>query len=331
MHVSGVGCKRPMAAVILAGRIRPSPLREAIDVHVLCLPVGAQGTLLDAWMCELAKVPDLLEVRVVVNTAADVDAVSAIAGAYRRGGEGCPVLRIIAEPASWRGAGGILRDVTSELPDDAMVLVCEGKRLPPASLTPLLEVIDGEAGNDIAGVVGVVGKDEPGGVYAFSRRAIDIIPSIGYFDMKEQFLPELSAAGEKVVTAKLDDAAWRLYNLESYLATVRKSLADGSGNRTNIRASDRASISGSAVLDGCCIIEPGAVIEDGAVVHDSVVLWGATIGGGAIVSRSVVGPLAVVEPRARVVQSFVSKPTLRAASAIVNKPQRAGNGHAQAW
>jgi hypothetical protein len=37
-----------LSAVILAGRLRQSSLREVVNVHVLCLPVGRSGTLLQA-------------------------------------------------------------------------------------------------------------------------------------------------------------------------------------------------------------------------------------------------------------------------------------------
>jgi hypothetical protein len=296
-----------LSAIILAGRIRPSPWREALDVHVLCLPVGLRGSLMDAWLEALGKLGGIGDVQVVVNTPEDVESVTATAGMHHRQSVNGLSPRVLAEPAAWRGAAGILRDVTSQLADDDLVLVCEGKLLPPPSLSPILEAFH-EHGPDVAGVVGVCGKDEPAGVYVFTRKAIGLIPHIGYFDMKEQFLPALRREGHRIVTARLGDAVWRLRDLESYLATVRQSLSGTDVARSFVRASDRASISGSAVLDGFCVIEPGAVVEDGAVVHDSVVLWGATIGGGAVVSRSVVGPLATIEPRSRLVRSFVARP-----------------------
>ena len=52
-----------------------------------------------------------------------------------------PLVDVMAEPASWRGAGGIVRDVTEDLADDTLVLVCEGTRLPPASLAKLMTAL----------------------------------------------------------------------------------------------------------------------------------------------------------------------------------------------
>ncbi len=317
---------RTHTAVILAGRLRESPLRESLNVHVLCLPVGHSGTLLDAWLIALRSVPNLARVRVVVNSEEEAAAVRSALPREHRSSEARPSVEVIPEPAAWRGAGGIVRDVTEGLPDDAIILVCEGKRLPPPSLDPLLRAMLGADASSPGmgtqremrapvGAVGVCGVDEPAGMYAFTRRVIKSTPRVGYVDLKEQLLPSLARAGERVVTAHLADDVPHLRDLESYLETVRHSLGNGhaaspafTGGKSAMRVSSRASVSGSAILDGFCIIEPGAVVEDGAVVHDSVILWGATIGGGAVVSRSVVGPLTGVEPRARLVRTVAARP-----------------------
>lgn len=307
-----------LTAVILAGRLRQAPLQEALNLHLLCLPVGRSGTLLEAWIAALGVIPNLKHTRVVVNDIEDATAVRAVLPREHRMTSSKSVVDVLAEPKSWRGAGGIIRDVTEGLPDDAIVLVCEGTRLPPRTLEPLLAAIttiDAKTGLPPAGVVGVMGEDTPAGAYVFRRKAVRVAPRVGYFDLKEQFLPALAKAGERVVIAKLDGESARLRDLETYLDAVHRSLANGRAPHdvaspqaaSQLRVSARASVSGSAVLDGFGIIEPGAVIEDGAVVHDSVVLWGATVGGGAIVSRSVVGPLATVDPRARVVREVVAR------------------------
>jgi hypothetical protein len=299
---------RPVAAVLLAGAIRPSILCAALDIHVLCLPVRRSGCLLDAWLDVLGEIPELGEVLVVVNTQREVEAVNRSARISNGRIAYGMAVRTIAEPAAWRGAGGILRDVTRDLSSRSIVLACEAKRLPPSSVLPLVEPFEDDLAP--AGVIGVCGRDEPAGVCAFDHSTLDLAPRIGYFDMKEQFLPAICTAGGRVITASLGDQVWRLNDLDSYLTTVRQSLRN-QGDDAVHRVSPQASVSGSAVLNGFCIVEAGAVIEDGAVVHDTVLLGGGTIGGGAVVSRSVIGPLAQVEPRSRVVGEFVTSPQLR--------------------
>src|SRR5262245_12002461 len=129
---------RPVIAVMLAGRIRPSPLRDALDVHALRMPVGAHGTLLDAWLKTLGAVPGMTQIEVVVNTPEEAESVKSVGGLRGRRPQETPTVRVVAEPSAWRGAAGLVRDVTDRLPSDAIVFVCEAKRLPPHSLQPIV-------------------------------------------------------------------------------------------------------------------------------------------------------------------------------------------------
>lgn len=294
---------RPITALLLAGRIRPSPVVDAFGMHELCLPMGVNGRLLDAWLQQLARLPDVRHVRVIVNTFSEVSSINAamsIDDAESFDFE----FSVMADQSPWRGAAGIVRDAIEplELESDSLVLICECKRLPPASLMPIVSrVLNDET---VAGAVGFCGIDEPAGIYAFSSGLLKTIPTIGYFDFKEQFLPAVARVGQAVARVPLGDCAHRVADAESYLASVKHSLR-GELGQAQSRISSGASISSSAIVNGSCIIEEGAVIEDGAVVHDSVVLWGATIGGGAVISRSIVGPLASVPPRSRVIKQMM--------------------------
>jgi mannose-1-phosphate guanylyltransferase len=312
--------ERPLTAVLLAGTLRPSPLRRVMDVPLLCLPMGREGTVLDAWMRSLSTIPGLRESRIVLNTEREVETVAGSAPSIAEGGQGSLGIRAIAEPASWRGPAGLVRDVAGDLAAEAIVLVCEANLLPPPTLAPMLEAVR----NSVSGVVGVCGVDEPSGVYAFARSALDTVPTIGYYDLKEQLLPTLAHDGVAIGTARLGDRAMRLRDRRGYLAAVRTSLA-AEGEANVMRISPRAAISGSAILDGFCIVEDGAVIEDGAVVHDTVVLSGATVGGGAVVSRSLVGSLASVPPRSKVIRDVVSDSSVIVPGRTASRRRRAAD------
>lgn len=300
---------RPLTAIMLAGRMRPSALREALDVHVLSLPVGWSGSLLDNWMNVLGAIKALDEVRVVVNTRAEVEALTAVAAEHLRP-RAKPRLRITAEPAPWRGPAGVLRDVTLDLSDETLLMVCEAARLPPPSLEPLLQPFRAsDAQVQLCGVVGVVGEHEPAGAYAFHVEALSVAPRVGYFDLKEQFLPNLARHGRPILTARLADVPWRFSSLEDYLLAVQHSLNGSAQPHSMMRVSESASVAESVVLDGFCIVEPGATIEAGAVIHESVVLAGATVGRNAIVSRSVVGPLGSVAAGAKLVRACAAAPS----------------------
>lgn len=283
-----------ITAVLLAGTLKPTALRQAIDMPMVCLPMGGNGTLLHAWTRAISPLDGLVEIRVVVNSEADAETVRGIARGFPSRVRS--VFDVRGEPASWRGAAGLIRDVTDNLGDDALVLAAEATCMPPQSLEPLL----GNWRNGEAGVVGIAGRDQPAGVYLLTRQAIQRMPQRGYCDLKEQFLPRLAEAGLPVRAAQVGPRVLRVRDRESYLQAVAQSRTE-----TGPSVASEASVSGSAVLDGMVLVDAGAVVEDGAVVHDSIVLAGATIGGGAVVSQCVVGPLATVSARSRLIRDVV--------------------------
>jgi len=300
-----------LTSVMLAGTLRPTPLREALDIHVLCLPMGSGHTLLDIWRSKLAEIDGLNEVRIMVNTTQDADSVDRVAKQSSLQDSEHLSLHITAEGTSWRGAGGILHDVTENLLPETIVLCVEANTLPPVSLAPLLEPLIEQQAEALDGVVGINDIDEPAGVYAFTRRAIELIPSIGFHDIKEQFLPEVHQQDLKVVTARLGERTIRMWDRKGYLTGVRQNLEAILNDTTKQSVSSEVKVSDSALIDGCCIIQPEVVIQDDAVVHDSVVLSGAKIEKGAIVSRSIIGPSATISSNDRVVRQVIASPAPR--------------------
>ena len=297
---------RQVIAVLLAGTLRPTPLREALGQPVLCLPLGRSGTLLDAWLDVLSRIDKLSEIRVVLNGQTDVEAVNAattstlsLSGSARPG----PKVHCLADQQAWRGPAGILRDITEDLDADDSVIIVEALRLPPQTLNPLVNAF----ANRCDGVVGLVGEDQPAGVYMFCQHALQQSAAIGYRDLKEQLIPALSQAGAKITTASLSKISYAIRDRAEYLGAVRASL------ELQKRIAASAAVSESALLEGFCVIEPDAVIGDGAVVHDSVVLSHALVSGGAVVSRSIVGASVAIAPRRQIVQQIVCEPRLTVA------------------
>ena len=289
---------RPFTAVLLAGTLRPTPLRQALDIPALCLPVGGAGTLLEAWRRRLGEI-GVGAVRIAVNS--DHDAVTVMNGAGPIADPPGDGIRAVAEPSAWRGAGGILRDVAGDAPEGVPVLAAEANALPPEDLGPLVEAMSGWP----AGVVGTYVDDQPAGVYLFSRELLGRIPPIGYHDLKEQFLPMLASGGVEIGAARIPGEPTSLRDCAGYLAAVRLGLGGAGDDPRCCRVSAGAKVSTSAVVEDGCIVEAEAVIEDGAVVHQSVVLRGAVVQRGAVVSRSVVGPGARVTVDRRVIRDVV--------------------------
>jgi hypothetical protein len=302
----------PKTAVMLAGTLRPLPLRAAMDVPVLCLPIGERGAVIDAWIDALNTVPDLADVFVVMNTEDDHRVVSEHVRQSMRTRDVTWTMHAIAEPASWRGTAGILHDVTVTLggdPDDT-VLVIEAHTLPPNTLYPTVSAFEVAQTEHLAGVVGVCGLDEPAGVAAFTKHAICQMPPIGYHDIKEQFLPALYEQSMRVRTAWQGERAYRLRTREEYIDAVRVSRIDERTMQTTPRIADGLTFPDSITIDGCSIIEEGVTLEADVVVHDSVVLPGAHIEEGAVVSRSVIGHGIRVPAKQRVVREIIARGSL---------------------
>ncbi|MEE8153581.1 MAG: NDP-sugar synthase [Phycisphaerales bacterium] len=307
---------RRVIAVLLAGTLRPPPLREALGRPIVCLPLGRRGTLLDAWLGALGSIDELAEIRVVLKGRPDVEAVNAAMSLAvwrpRRGKRRGPNVHCIAEPKAWRGPGGIVRDVTADLDGADAVIIIEALRLPPPTLRPLVDAFT----KTFDGVVGLVGPDQPAGIYVFRQRVVQQASAIGYCDLKEQLIPAVSQGGAKIRTAPLAEIAYTIRDRAEYLAAVRASLTQSPGPDPLQRIAGAAAVSSSALLEGFCVIEPNAVIGNGAVVHDSVVLSQAVIGGGAIVSRSVIGSSVAIAPCCQIVQKIVCEPRLTSAESV---------------
>ncbi len=242
-------------------------------------------------------------------------------------------ISVMIDPEQWRGPAGLLRDIAtaSELSDesrirteasdtsttDGTLFVCaEAAVLPPRNLDPLLVR---RADPTIAGAIGaahgrtgtrgwkdVTTELRPAGVYAFTERAICLIPPIGFLDIKEQLLPSLYRAGLRVPVVPLCPEAVRVRDLDSYLLSARHSL----GHANAISRSKDAAISESAILSGSCIVQDDVEIEDGCVIHESIIMRGTKIGGGSIVARSIIGPDSRIEARS-VIRSAVVAPAQR--------------------
>ncbi len=282
---------RPATAVMLAGGLRPSALRDQLGIPILCLPVSEQQTLLSLWLMSFAEIGGCDSLRIVVSDGGDAkqicDQLEQV-GASRRGQVS---VEVVAEPTPWRGTGGVLRDVTEDLHDHQVVLTVEATCLPPTSLASLLDAL----GPEVA-AVGVGSLDEPAGVYAFRQEALDRIPTIGFFDIKEQLLPALYDCDHGALSVAVTDRVVGIRDRATYLQALSTVSGRRAGAIGPVQRSASARISSSAFISGQCIIGHGAIVENKAVVRNSVVLARAVIGARAVVSRSIIGPTVEIPP-----------------------------------
>ena len=271
---------RSFDVLMLAGALHPSPLRQQLGIPVICLPLGVRGKLLTAWLDALTEALDAPIVQIAVNSEEDAHAIRPMID--EKGVNGST--RVVVEPASWRGTGGLLRDLYPGDPDRG-IMVVEANCLPPASLDGLLQALD----DGTQGAVATTDDAEPAGLYIFDQTALEAIPPIGYFDLKEQLLPALSRRGYQIRAAPVTDRVIRIRDRVSYLQAIR-ATAERHGTAALLGRSPEANIAPSARIVGNCIIEPQVVVKEGAVIQDSVLLSGAIVEEKTVVSRSVVAP-----------------------------------------
>lgn len=278
-----INARHSVTAILLAGGLRASPLGRKLGIPALCLPLGGGHTLLSDWLDALSKAGDCHAVRIVVSDEDDAKAIDKTLGEVNRPDLPGMDVRVTLEPARWRGTGGTIRDVVEQMERGEVVLLVEASCLPPTQLNLLLESLEGHMA-----MVGV-GGSEPAGVYVLKREAFDLVPRVGFFDIKEQLFPALYKQGSSVGAIKLADHAIRLRTRGGYLQAV--AARHYPHVEAAVRLHDRVTckIAPSARIEGVSLIGKGAVIEEGALVRDSVVLEGVVIGRGAVVTRSVIG------------------------------------------
>ncbi len=237
-----------------------------------------------------------------------------------------------------RGAAGSARDAAFSSQASTFV-VADGTMIPSVNIADLLArhhvadacltvVVHVEPAHN-----GVARRCAPTGIYVFSRRAFDAVPARGFCDIKEELIPRLYAAGERVIAYEAAEEAPRVLDSATYMAVnewiverfvgspeapgeyVR--IAEALVHRDARVAEDAALIgpvlveAGARVLPGAVVIGPSSIgrdatIESGGVVSRSAVWRRSTVGRHATADRCVVADGAVVEAGTHAFQTVVT-------------------------
>jgi NDP-sugar pyrophosphorylase family protein len=202
-----------------------------------------------------------------------------------------------------RGPAGCAHDAIAATDVDTVV-VADGTSVPAAPLVDLLarHHESGAAATVLVhpepGQPAESGRFVPGGLYAFSRRVLDLVPPRGFHDIKEGLLPRLYRAGERTSAFVAPQAGPRPLDGASYLAlndwVITRTVAGpapvgyslvGSG----VLAHETARVSPEAVFVGPVIVGPRAQVAAGAtVIGPTSIGAGSVLGPRALVSRSAV-------------------------------------------
>jgi hypothetical protein len=289
------------ACLLLAGGLKPSPLVAQTGGSVLDLHLRSNTTVLSHWLDRVEALGSpapgpVIHIAHGVATPAPNDA-----AARRRGFR----LRIEEDRQEFRGPAGAVKDACADYPHDSIVLVVEAARYIAGNLSPMVaEHIERNA--DIT--VGCNPDNSPAGVFLVRCKTLELVPPIGFMDLKEQWLGKVVEAGLNVRVHRLRGfASYELRTREDFLAAAR--AAGGLLNATFPASSGVHQIGNSAYTDRS--LPEGVEVGDGAVIVDSVIMPGARIGQEAVVARSIVCPAGVVAPGATVVDTVVPASVFR--------------------
>ncbi len=239
-----------------------------------------------------------------------------------------------------RGAAGSARDAASA--DEAgTFVVADGSAIPTVDLKEL--VLNHRASGAAATVVvhsesrgsGNPGLQVPAGIYVFERRALEAVPTRGFFDIKEHLIPRLRRSGEKVRTFSTRGAIPRVMSAQTYLAVcdfvvdhlvAADEVPDGYTRVGDSLVHHQAFVAHDAAVVGPVLIGPGAQIMSGATVIGPTSLGrDVTISSGALVSRSAVWRRSTIAERSVADRCILADDTVLEADQRAFRSVIAGN------
>lgn len=269
-----------ITAVLLAGGLKPTPLAASVNCSILDLWLTPANTVLDLWTEKIRTLGDI-NVNVLWN-----------AGTPRPSFEPDHRVKLLEDAAQYRGPAGALRDACKSLTHT--LLACEAARYVDADLTTMARA---HAASGAAVTVACNPDRSPAGIYLIERPALSLVPSLGFMDLKEQWLGNVVAAGQRVLVHELTGGkSHMLRTLDQFLAAAR------AANRQEAPALARPS---------AARMPAGRVVSDLATVHETASLCGSIVMGqavierGAIIVRSLIGPGAHVPESAVIVDRVV--------------------------
>ncbi|QQE12529.1 hypothetical protein JD969_03395 [Planctomycetota bacterium] len=282
------------AVVLLAGSVRPSPLRRAISQGFLSLPIDGDCTILDAWQRQLNDLAtSLSEAKLHVRIMQDRSSVL-----YDLSHQASSRIKMTFEqdPFAFRGTGGLLRDLAEEYDDDEFLFVANAAQVVLGSVKDMVREL-ATVKADIA--IAAEQDGTPSDIMLIRSGILKTIGKVGYVDIKEQALPQISKKHDVRVHRSNTVQTFQVRTLDSYLNAIKEfhvfnHLVD---HREQTLEDWQATFS---------IVDTKAKMHPTAIVHDSVVLEGSVIEENAVIVRSVIAPNGYVASNQSIVDTVIS-------------------------
>ena len=264
------------------------------------LPVPHFPSLLASWLDALASIDSIQEVLVLTGRPEDTNAIDLAiesSGTMFANSAGA-----ILDRADHRGTAGALRDVVLDRSIENRILLVEGTSMPAGNLASIFD--PGIEDESVEGVFARTDSSEPAGALLLKARAFDLVPEVGFFDLKEQLLPRVIEQEKKILVRSVGAETIRLTQPEDYLDLVRALGRRGDSTRsTGPWIHPNAQVDPSAIIGENVLIDEGVQVGPGSIIQRSVLLKGAQVGSDALIARSIVRPNLQIAPKARLIDS----------------------------
>ena len=282
-----------ISPILLAGGLRESKIEQQIGRPPQLFPVRNDLRLIDAWVERFEMSGGVsLPMRAVVSSLGGCRIMQEEVSSS--------VCNTVVDPRPHRGTAGVLADIARkdlERGEDVdYFLAVDRSSCPPETIRPFLD----QLGDTPDVLIAVSEIDRVAGMMAIRCEALGLVPDVGYFDLKEQFVQKVIAQGLVVRATPVMHRALRIDSLASWLETIRF-----------LRDPDyREQRWPDAIVEGVCSIDSSAELGSAKVV-DSVIMSGARLGDGVVVARSIVAEGAVIRDGVQVIDSVVGCSEIR--------------------
>ena len=283
--------EQKVAVVMLAGGPKPRMICDQVGMSLWDLPLQEDLDVGGAWSQVIQEAgfeqlcQDLLVSASTSNVSSRVSTES--------------LWNLQVETRAHRGTAGSIADWCLARKLDRRnaewILLIEGSASPAVDLSPFLPNIRGNCEFDA--ILGVSELDRHCGCMLVRRSSFERVPTLGFFDLKEQLLPVIRESGGRIGAEVIAERAVRISDQLSWLQTLAlwRSTRRGRDPESPFASSDlkESLVMPSATVEGAEIIHSiildGAVIEPGAVIARSVVAPGVRVSANTIVSDVVLG------------------------------------------
>ncbi|MAJ45732.1 MAG: hypothetical protein CBC35_00215 [Planctomycetes bacterium TMED75] len=213
---------------------------------------------------------------------------------------------VYADHEDHRGTAGALKDFSNSLEYTGDLLVIEGNRIPPHN--PNLLFHPDYDREDVIGSLGRTSDFGPSGMILMKKRMLDLVPEIGFFDLKEQLIPRALERGERIIVREIGGEGDRLSDADSYRDCVRQmGKRVGGENALGPWISAESTIHPTSLVGKGTLIAGNARIEQNAVTENSVILDGVVIGRDSLIVDSIIKQGSSIPPETKVIRGTVYK------------------------